>query len=264
MRTIVITGGTSGLGKEVAKLFKLNGDEVFILGRTADETNPNEFICDVTNMEETTKVFQKIAETNPKIDILINSAGYGISGAAELNTPQEVQNMFDVNYFGLLNSTNSALPFMTKGSKIINISSCCGLFAMPFRIHYCASKSAVNMLSYGMRMELSDVKIQVCSVCPGDIQTNFTKNRIKNFQTNEKYGDRVENATGWVEKRNSKRMSVEYCAESLYKICNKKNLKPMKIIGKKYKMFYVLTKLFSINKFLKISNKLFGGHKKVK
>jgi short-subunit dehydrogenase len=154
---------------------------------------------------------------------------------------------------------SSAIPLMNEGSKIIDISSCCALFAMPFRIHYCASKSAVSMLSYGLRMELSDSKIDVTTICPGDVKTNFIKSRIKNFNTNEKYKDRVKNAQDLVDKNNSKRMTTEYASDKIFNIINKKHMKAMYIIGRKYKIFNFFLKLLPVNTFLKISNKIFGG-----
>lgn len=258
-RVVVITGGTSGIGKQTAKLFKESGDKVFALGMHPDPLNELESCCDVRSEQDLQTNINKVINEFGHIDILICSAGYGISGAAELSDSVETKNLFDVNYFGVLNAVKVCLPHMQKGSKIVIIGSCCGLFAMPFRTHYCASKSAVNMLSHGLRMELSHAGINVCVINPGDVQTPFVKNRVKNFATNEKYGNKVENAQLIVEKNNSKRMRVEYCANKVYKIVNKKKFKASYIIGNKYKLFNFLVKIFPINWFLKVSNKLFGG-----
>ncbi len=263
-RIIIISGGTSGMGKTVGEMFKKQGDTVLVFGKNADAKNANEFNVDVTKEEQVEKFFEMVKEKYNHIDILINSAGYGISGAAELAKFNEVKNLFDVNYFGTLKCCQCAIPLMKEGSKIVDISSCCALFAMPFRIHYCASKSAVSMLSYGLRMELSDAKIDVTAICPGDVRTNFMKTRVKNFDTNERYGDKVQNAQDLVEKNNSKRMSAEYASGRIFKIANKQHTKAMYIIGAKYKLFNFLVRLFPINTFLKVSDKIFGGKKKVK
>lgn len=260
-RIVVISGGTSGIGKALADRFKCAGDLVFCFGK-----NPNsseEFCVNVVNENEVEQFFEMIKTKYGRIDVLINSAGYGISGAAELAKFDETKNLFNVNYFGTLKCCQCALPLMHEGSKIINISSCCALFAMPFRIHYCASKAATSMLSYGLKMELSDAKIDVTAICPGDVKTNFMKSRIKNFATNEKYGARVQNAQDLVDSNNSKRMTVDYVANVIYKIANKKRMKAMYIVGRKYKVFNFLLHLFPVNTFLKVSNKLFGGRKKI-
>ena len=260
-KIVVISGGTSGIGKALAKMFKEQGNIVIPFGLNAN-TNNGEFEVDVTNENQVNTLFSTIKEKHGKIDFLINCAGYGISGAAELANFNQVKNLFDVNYFGALKCVQLALPLMEKGGKIVNISSCCALFPMPFRIHYCASKSALSMLSYGLKMELDTAGVDVTAINPGDVKTNFIRNRVKNFETNERYLKRVENAQALVEKNNRKRMSEEYATSKIFKICNKKKFKAMYIIGRKYKFFNFLIKLFPINTFLKVSNKLFGGKKK--
>ena len=261
MKVVVISGGTSGMGKGVGELFKKKGWVVVPFGKNPKD---GEEMVDVTNEAQVENFFNNVKEKYGKIDVLINSAGYGISGAAELSDFNETKNLFNVNYFGALKCIQCALPLMKSGAKIINISSCCAIFPMPFRIHYCASKAALSMLSYGLKMELSDAKIQVAVINPGDVKTNFINSRIKNFNTNERYQDRVKNAQALVEKNNSKRMSQEYASKKIFKIANKKKLKAMYIIGRKYKVFNFLIKLFPINVFLKVSNKIFGGKKSIK
>lgn len=259
-KVVVISGGTSGIGKALEAKFVKDRNTVISFGKNAGE---GQFNVDLTHEEEVEKLFNMIKEKHKKIDVLINCAGYGVSGAGELAKFDEIKNLFNVNYFGALKCVQCALPLMEKGGKIINISSCCALFPMPFRIHYCASKSALSMLSYGLSMELSNAKIQSTAICPGDVKTNFTKNRVKNFDTNERYGKRVENAQSLVEKNNSKRMSEEFATKQIYKIINKTKLKPMYIVGTKYKIFNFLLKIFPISLFLKVSNKLFGGKKTI-
>lgn len=258
-KVVVISGGTSGIGKALKQKFLEDGNVAIAFGKNAAQ---NDFEVDVTNEKEVEDFFENVKRKHGKIDVLINCAGYGVSGAAELAKFDEIKNLFDVNYFGALKCTQCALPILSKDGKIINISSCCALFAMPFRIHYCASKAALSMLSYGLSMELSKTKIQCCAICPGDVKTNFIKNRVKNFETNERYLNRVENAQALVEKNNSKRMSEEFATNKIYKIICKKKLKPMVIIGRKYKFFNFVCKLFPISVFLKISNKIFGGNKR--
>ena len=261
MKVVVISGGTSGMGKTVGDLYKSKGWEVVSFGKNPQN---GEHQIDVTDEKQVESFFNMVKDKYGKIDVLINSAGYGISGAAELSKFDEVKNLFNVNYFGSLKCVQCALPLMHEGSKIINISSCCALFPMPFRIHYCASKSALSMLSYGLKMELEKAKIQVTAINPGDVRTNFINTRVKNFETNERYEDRVLNAQKLVDKNNSKRMTQEYASKKIFKIANKKKLKAMYIIGNKYKVFNFLVKIFPINWFLKVSNNLFGGKKKVK
>lgn len=255
MKTVLITGGTSGIGRELANIYKNEGYQVYAVGLDPNPLDKNEYFCDVTNINS----IQNIADKFEHLDLLICSAGFGISGSLELTGADIAKKLFDVNYFGVLNTCQVCLPKIQKHSKIIVIGSCCGLFALPFRAHYCASKSAINMFANGLRMELSKTDIDVTVVNPGDVKTEFIQNRIKNFETNERYQNRVKNAQEVVESKNDKRMSVKFCARKIFKICKKKNLKASYIIGFKYKVLNFFAKIMPKNIFLNITNKFMGG-----
>ena len=259
-KIIVITGATSGIGKKLKELFLLNGDIVISLSRS-ETVSKFSYPCDISDSEQIKFAFEQIKQNFGKIDILINNAGYGISGATELITDEQTKKLFDVNFFGALNCIRNALPLMNSKSKIFNISSACAIFPLPYRTLYCASKSALDMLSQSIHMELKPYGIDVVSICPGDIKTNFSPNRIKNFQTNEKYLNRIENATNHIDNREHKRMSVEYAGKIIFKICNKKHPKPQYIVGFKYKLFNITSKLLPKSLFNKILAIIFDGRR---
>ena len=261
-RNVVITGGTSGIGKSCLEYFSNKGDNVIVLARNNPENLPNFYKCDVSSSKEVEQVFSLIGQKYTGIDVLINNAGYGISGAIELIPEEQIRNMFDVNFFGVINCYKSALPFMNKNSTIINVSSACALFPLPFRGIYCSSKSALNMLTFSMKMECKPFGVNVCSVCPGDVKTNFTKNRVKNFETNERYGERIKNATEKVDSREEKRMKPEVVAKAIYKVSLKKNPKPFVIVGAKYKILYFAMRFLPLSWLIHFTSKFFGGFKK--
>lgn len=263
-KVVVITGGTSGIGESTAKLFDKNGDTVVVLARKNSNHSKNFFMCDVSNEVMVQDVFQKIYQTFGNIDILINNAGYGISGAVELIDDQTMQNLFEVNFYGVVNCSKYCLPYMKEGAKIINISSACALFPLPFRSLYCASKSAVNMLSFSMRLELKPAGIEVVSICPGDVKTNFTKNRVKVFETNDRYKDRIKNAALTIDTREDKRMSPDKVAKVIFKQSLKRHNKPFVIVGGLYKILYFFTKIFPQSWVHAVILKMFGGFKPVK
>ena len=190
---IVITGGTSGLGLALAEKYKKQGDNVFVLARSA--SGENAIACDVSVESDVIKAFEKLKSQIGQIDVLINNAGIAVAGVTELLPTSEIEKIMNVNFYGVLFATRCALPLMKEGGKIINISSPCGDFPLPFRTMYCVTKSAVSMLSYCLRMELDNAKIQVSAICPGNIFTNLSKNRVKFEETNEKYGDSIKKAT---------------------------------------------------------------------
>ena len=166
--------------------------------------------------------------------------------------------MFDVNLFGVVNCTKASLPFMEKGGKIINISSVCALFPLQFRGYYCATKSALNMLTFSQNLECKPFGIHVGSVCPGDVKTNFTKNRVKIFDTNERYGDRIKNCAEKIDKKNDERMDPIVVAKATYKYSLKKNPKPFIIVGTKYKWLYFASKIVPAKLLHRCIYKMFG------
>ena len=258
-RIIVVTGASSGLGLELYKqLSGIKDTVVCSLSRTNLNNLDHFYPCDVSSFEEVNQAMRDVFNEFGEIDVLINNAGVGISGALELLPIEEIKKIFDVNYFGVLYSIKGAFPYLSLNAKIINISSVCAFFSLPYRNVYCASKAAVNMLSYGLRMELKNTKIQVCSVCPGDIKTSFTKNRIKNHETNERYANSVINSEEKIDKNYNKRMNVEYVAKKIIKLLDKRKIPMIKIIGNKYKILYLFNKIISINCIYFVINKIFN------
>ena len=243
-RLVVITGASSGLGKGLKESFEKKGDKVIDIS-----LNGSDYKCDVSDQNAMKAVFDDIFLNHGFIDILITSAGYGLSGAIELTDEQEAKKQFDVNFFGTANTVKYALPHMKKNSKIVIIASAAGIFPLPFKAYYCASKSAVNSFAQSLKMELSRTNIDVTSICPGDIRTNFTDNRIKNYETNERYGKAVELSTKPTEKTEKRRMKSEYAVSAMMKIIEKKKFKPQYIIGKQYHIFYAFKRLVT-TKFL--------------
>jgi hypothetical protein len=148
---------------------------------------------------------------------------------------------------------------MPAGARIVNMSSAMALFPVPFRSIYGSIKSAILNLSFGLRMELSQLGIEVTAMCPGNTKTNFTRNRIKDYTTDERYGDLIRTATEANDRGEDKRMSCDEVVEKIFKKINGKKLKPFYIIGGKYKFLYFLTRFTPKALLLSITNKKYGG-----
>ncbi len=251
-RNIVITGASSGIGKALKEAFIKNGDNVIGIS-----THDDDFCCDVTNHEEMEKVFAQIAKKFDKIDILIPCAGFGLLGAIELTPFEKVKKEYDVNVLGLISTIQLAFPLLAEDAKIVNISSVCALYPVPFRGFYSSSKAAVSMLSDGLRIELSKTKIQSTAICPCEIRTNFSKNRVQNFDTNERYGKAIELASSGISDRENKRMSLEKATKIMMKIINKKKLKPQYVMGTGNKILTFFTRFSTKSLQLKILTKIF-------
>ncbi len=249
---IIITGASSGIGKGFKEHYEKLGHTVFDISKDGKEP------CDITDINALTQVFEKITAKAGQIDMLINCAGFGISGAIELARDEDIRSIFDVNVFGAINCIKLALPHMKAGAKIINISSVMALFPTPYRSYYCATKAALNMISDGLRMELGRSKIQVTSICPSEIKTNFSKNRVKNFETNERYGKSVEASAKGVDEAEEKRMPLDKAIKIMTRWIDSKKLKPLYIMSFKFKLLYRTERLFPKSLYLKACNKAFN------
>ena len=252
---IVITGASGGLGLALKQRFEADGHTVINLSRSAEGKHAFKF--DVSNKAEVQVVMNEVKEKYGKIDILINNAGIALSGVTELLPDEEVRKVIDVNLYGVLNTTQCALPLMQAGGKIVNISSTCAQFALPFRTMYCVTKSAVSMPSDCLRLELENAKIGVTAICPGNIFTNLSKNRVKLSQTNDKYGEAIAKTTDKINKEENNRMTVEYASKKIYSKIKKKKMKPQYIIGRKYKLLFVAQKFLPKSLILWATKKFF-------
>ena len=254
-KIVIITGASSGIGEQLKINYEKDGDTVINLSIDANSDGEKNFKLDVSNREEVFNVFEKIYQKYGKIDVLVNCAGYGVFGAVELLSETKCKQIFDVNYFGTLWCCQAVLQYMKKGARIINFASAAGLFAVPFRTMYSSVKSAVLMLSFGLKMELQKFGIDVVCLCPGDIKTNFSKNRDITVDTNNKYGESIQKSLNKITAGESNRMDKVKATKKIYKIITKKRVKAMYIIGRKIKFLNFMQRFITKNKLLKITAK---------
>ena len=182
-KVALITGASSGIGKETAKLLVQEGYTVYRAARRVDkmadlkEVGVKLLAMDVTNDESMIAGVNEILSTENRIDVLINNAGYGSYGALEDVPISEAKYQFEVNIFGLARLTQLITPMMRKqgSGKIINISSIGGSLGEPHGAWYHATKYAVEGLSDSLRMELKQFGIDVVIIKPGAILTKWNQ-----------------------------------------------------------------------------------------
>lgn len=182
-QTVLITGASSGIGKETAKKLLEEGYTVFAAARRIERMRDLEELgaialkMDVTRDEEVVAVVERINEERGGTDILVNNAGFGLWGAMEDTTLADARYQFEVNLFGVARLTQLVLPYMRerRAGKIVNISSMGGKVYTPLGSWYHATKHALEGWSDCLRFELKQFGIDVIIIEPGAIRTEFGK-----------------------------------------------------------------------------------------
>jgi short-subunit dehydrogenase len=180
-RVVLITGASSGIGKETARLLVNNDFIVYGAARRVDKMDDLKSIgvhvleMDVTNEESMVNGIKAIIAAEKRIDVLVNNAGYGSFGSLEDVPLSEARYQFEVNIFGLARLCQLVIPHMREqhSGRIINISSVAGSFGEPHGVWYHATKYAVEGLSDSLRMELKQFNIEVVIIKPGAIVTEW-------------------------------------------------------------------------------------------
>jgi short-subunit dehydrogenase len=255
---VVVTGASHGIGYQIAKAFAMGGYKVYGLSRRAlGPDGVTNISADVGDDASLSLAFQKISEEAGRVDILINNAGFGISGAAEFAGDQAPEQM-DVNFMGVLRCISRALPLMRAGGgRIVNISSLAAVFPIPFQSLYSASKAAVNALSLALSNELKGFGIQVCAIMPGDVRTGFAKSRRKITQGGDIYGGIIGPSVAVMEKDEAEGMAPEVIGRKVFKIATRQRLKPLYTIGAKYQFFLFLKRMLPTSAVVFILGKMY-------
>ena len=181
-KVIIITGTSAGIGLALAEHLGEKGHKVYGLSRKKTENALFESVAtDITEKEQIDKAIAHILSKENRIDVLINNAGMGMTGAVEDSTKETIQALFNLNLIGAVQMMNAVLPTMRnqRHGQIINISSIGSEMGLPFRGFYSASKSALDKVTEALRYEISPWNITACALHLGDIKTNIAENRVK-------------------------------------------------------------------------------------
>jgi len=190
VRSVLITGCSSGIGLATAELLKARGWGVIASARKPEDVAKlkarafDAVLLDVADSASIQQAFtETLALTGGRLDALVNNAGMAIPGAVEDLSRENLQRQFDVNFFGLLELTRAAMPVMRRQGhgRIVMVSSILGRVAMPWRGAYNASKFALEGITDTLRMELRGSGIRVALVNPGPVKSRFRDNSLENF-----------------------------------------------------------------------------------
>lgn len=183
----MVTGASSGIGREIAGELARQGAGVVVVARRADRLaqlvdeitgnggKAERVVGDITDPMVQLKAIETAQEKLGGLDILVNNAGIGAMGLFEDADPTRLRKLMDVNFFALAETTRLALPFLKMGNRpiVVNVSSILGHRGVPHNSEYCASKFAVQGFSEAIRSEFKRLGIDVLVVSPGTTETEF-------------------------------------------------------------------------------------------
>lgn len=248
-KVVLITGGSSGIGLNTALALRSRGCTVYEMSRKPAEHEGIIHISgDVTNKESVEAAVAQVMAAEGKIDILINNAGFGISGAVEFTEPEDAKKQFEVNFFGMVNMCHTVLPHMRQcgDGRIVNLSSVAAAVPIPFQTFYSASKAAINSYTMAMANEVRPFGITVCAVMPGDIHTGFTAAREKEARGDAEYSGRIERSVAKMEKDERTGMDPKVVGAYIAKLALRKSVKPLYAVRLDYKFFVILSRLLPV------------------
>lgn len=261
-KVVLLTGGSSGIGLATAEALVNMGCTVYEISRKPFVHDSIRHLPgDVTRPDTVAQAVQAVIGAEGRIDILINNAGFGISGAGEFVSPEAAEKQLRVNFLGMSNVCSLVLPHMrARGEgRIVNLSSVAAVVPIPFQAHYSASKAAINAYTMALANEVRPYGISMCAIMPGDIRTGFTAAREKEPQGDDAYGGRIARSVAKMEQDEENGMSPAQAGAYIAKIALKKRVKPLYAIRFDYKLFAILAKLLPARLMVWIVGLLYGG-----
>lgn len=186
-KTVLITGASSGIGKQTAIEFAKLGAKIILVARRKEKLDAlaNELEkfnvptlvcqCDVSNKEQVKEMSNTVLEKFDSVDVLVNNAGFAIYGYVKDLTIDEIESQMETNYFGMVYCIKNFLPSMLKkkSGHIVNVASVAASFGLPGIASYCASKFAMLGFSEGLKHELKDTGVGITVVSPIMVRTDF-------------------------------------------------------------------------------------------
>ncbi len=244
-KVIIITGGSSGIGKAMAEVFGARGSKILITGRNTEELNKtvaelkaknidvHGFQADVSVEQDNKQMAEEAIKKFGRIDVLINNAGITMRALFDEVNLDVVKKVMDINFYGVLYATKYSLPEILKNKgSVVGISSIAGYRGLPGRTGYSASKFALNGFLEVLRTEMLKKDVHVLTACPGFTASNIRKRALSKDGTLQGESPRDENSM----------MSAEEVAKRIYEATLRR--KKILILTTQGKLTVFLNKFF--------------------
>ena len=247
-KVVLITGGSSGIGKAIGEFLFHKGFTVYGTSRNPEKITNSLFpliALDVRNAESIQHAVQKVISISKRIDIVVNNAGVGITGPIEEIPTEEMRNNFETNFFGPIEVIKAILPQMReqKSGLIINITSIAGYMGLPYRGIYSASKGALEIVTEAISMEVKNFGINITNVAPGDFATNIASGRYHApLIVGSAYESPYGNTLNQMDEHVDSGSNPEEMAIAIYDIINSRNPKLHYKVGAFMQKFSIVLK----------------------
>jgi NAD(P)-dependent dehydrogenase (short-subunit alcohol dehydrogenase family) len=271
----VVTGSSSGIGFEIALMLARNGFQTYATMRNLAKSENIKSIAskenlpiyieqlDVTDNRSVTNAIQAIVSKANGIDVLVNNAGYALTGAFEDLAIEEIKAQYETNLFGLIRTTQTVLPIMRKqkSGAIVNISSGAGRFGYPGGSAYVSTKFAVEGLSESMAYELEPFGIKVILIEPGVIKTNIANGMViaeKSQNPNSPYSQIMQKMSTSFEHMLENASSPDVVAKVILQAVTSENPSLRYLAGKDVEMWIEAKRNMSDDQFYKMIKQSFN------
>lgn len=246
-KVILITGASSGIGKITAEYLYGKGFKVYGTSRNPhpDHGSFTLLKLDVLDKDSIEKAIEVLMQREGRLDVLINNAGMGITGPIEETPTEEIRKVFETNFFGTIEVMKAVLPVMRKQNNglIINVTSIAGYMGLPFRGIYSATKSALEVVTEAVSMEVKEFGIKVANVAPGDFATNIAAGRYHSpVITGSPYADIYAHNLDLMNEHVSAGQDPVVMAEQIYRIINDPTPKIHYKVGESMQKFSIVLK----------------------
>ena len=233
----IVTGGSSGIGAAAAEYLAAHGCTVYEFSRhekSGGSASVHHVTADVTDEASVAAAVQSVLDAEGRIDILLNNAGFGISGAAEFTSVEEAKRQLEVNFWGMVRVTRTVLPVMRaqRSGRIVNTSSVAAV-----------SKAAINSFTMSVGNEVRPYGIRISAVMPGDTRTGFTDARARSFAGDDAYGGRISRSVAKMEKDERGGVSASVVGAALGRAALSKSRKVFCTVGFVYRLVIFLMRL---------------------
>jgi NAD(P)-dependent dehydrogenase (short-subunit alcohol dehydrogenase family) len=265
-KVVLITGGSSGIGKSIGEFLHHKGFVVYGTSRNPERILNSVFpliALDVRDVVSIESAVAKVIATSGRLDVVINNAGVGITGPLEEIPMQEIKNNFETNFFGPIEVMKAALPQMRaqQSGLIINITSIAGYMGLPYRSIYSASKGALELITEALRMEVKSFGIRITNIAPGDFATNIAAGRfhapvIKGSAYEVPYGNNLKTMDEHVDSGSN----PNEMAEAVYAVIQNSNPKIHYKVGAFMQKFSIVLKRILPDK---VYEKMLMNHYKI-